>query len=73
MDYFDHQHYNPDSSPKICHNCKHNTFDKFVVAIDGGHISEYYLECQACDTIVGYWGYGHFDPCFSNTHPTEGP
>lgn len=73
MDYFDHENYNLDSSPKKCYECNHAKFHEVVVAIDAGHVSEYYLECKACDTIVGYWAYGNFDPCFANTHPTEGP
>jgi uncharacterized CHY-type Zn-finger protein len=73
FDFFDHVNYNSDGSPKRCYHCKYQLWDEQIVAIDAGCISEYKIVCIACDAMIGYWAYGHYDPCFANTHPTEGP
>lgn len=72
MDYFDHDHYNLDGCPHTCFKCKGNEFRDHIVAIDAYVVSERKIICK-CGEIVGYWAYGHYDPCFANTHPTEGP
>lgn len=72
MDYFDKEHYNLDGYPNKCFACKGHTFRDHIVAIDAYVVSERKIICT-CGTIVGYWAYGHYDPCFANTHPTEGP
>lgn len=72
LDYFDHGHYNLDGSPKKCYLCNGKEFVTHIVAIDAYVVSETKIICK-CGEIVGYWAYGHYDPCFANTHPTEGP
>jgi len=71
--YFDTEHYYPDGCPKKCKHCGDTDVESKVVAIDGGYVSEASLYCERCSTLIGYWAYGNYDPCFANLHPTEGP
>lgn len=72
MEHFDHEHYNQDGCPHTCRVCKGKDFITKIKAIDAYVVSEREIVCK-CGEVVGYWAYGHYDPCFANLHPTEGP
>lgn len=72
-EWFDYSHYHIDSKPHTCKYCEGIYFKSKVKGYEAGSVSEYEVYCSSCDNLVGYWAYGHFDPCFANLHPTEGP
>lgn len=72
-EWFDKDHYNVDCSPKKCRECGGMGFDEVVKDKIDNIICEIEVSCVFCHTVVGYWGYGSYDPCFANLHPTEGP
>ena len=73
--HFDSEHYYPDGCPKKCKHCGiPDVFSKVeAYECDGSDVPEASLYCEGCNTLIGYWVYGSYDPCFANLHPTEGP
>lgn len=71
--WFDSANYNTDCSPKKCKECGGMGFDETIKDKVDNIICEIEVSCVFCHTVVGYWGYGSYDPCFANLHPTEGP
>lgn len=65
-------HYTWSNAPMSCYRCGSTSFRNTTKSIDGGVVSQYVLHCKDCDTEVGYWAYGAWDPGYANNkkeHP----
>lgn len=66
--------YDRDGRPKRCPECGSSMIDDKVEDIlDAcyGPVTEYSCWCVSCNSIVGYWAHGSYDPAFSK-RPTAG-
>lgn len=57
--YF-HKH----GEPKRCAWCGCTEFRQRVADSLDGHPCEIAHDCTRCPNRVGYWSYGHWDPCY---------
>lgn len=63
-------HYDEDGQPLSCWKCGSESFKEITKDfIDygvsgGGPPTEIEYRCRKCDTQVGYWAYGYFDPSY---------
>ena len=57
-------YFNKNHGPKKCTKCDGVHINAATKATDGGYASEVEYICNNCGTILGYWAYGSFDPCF---------
>lgn len=62
-------YFNSDGEPKRCIHCNNDKFtskvtSSFDVGVGTGITCEEEILCKKCDSVVGYWAYGGYDPRF---------
>ncbi len=57
-------YYKDSGEPIKCLHCESENIKNKVRSVDCGYISESEVNCGDCNKIIGYWGYGFYDPEF---------
>lgn len=60
-------YYDNKFAPLRCMNCDswhHSDHIQCVHDSINGHVCEYSIKCRLCDSTMGYWAYGNFEPLF---------
>jgi hypothetical protein len=60
-------YYSKNNRPIKCQYCECEELTETVEDQSGGQVFEKSITCSECNSMLGYWAYGAYDPFFRKT------